>query len=173
MIPSVTLFSVYAIIPVLYPLLTGPNTRMTDISRALLGDTPFSTSSFSCKRTGRDIIRGYALSSAAEARRTASVSIVSREPAMSRSCPDTCTTTLTLGRPNSEEGTKRRSTTRPILSRTGSTPNIQNTCASVAPSVVINSPAQKRVAYFSWILSVVILTIGFQCGFCQSFAFFP
>ena len=57
--------------------------------------------------------------------------------------PYVCTTISILGRPNSADGINRKSVTRFIPSRTGATPSIYIACAKVAPSVSINSPAQK------------------------------
>ena len=66
-----------------------------------------------------------------------------RDAAISRSCPDVCTTTSIRGRPNSADGISFKSLTRPKASRTGSTPSIYNTCAMVAPPVSMNSADQS------------------------------
>ena len=129
--------------PVLYPELTGPNTLIVDRLTCSFWRLPLSKRAFSCSIVPSATKFGYLSSFAEAARVTASVSIFRRDDAMSRSCPDTCTRMLILGRTNSSEEVSFRSITRPCPSRTGSTPSILNACATVAPCEEMNSPAQN------------------------------
>ena len=114
---------------------------MVAISRALLGGMPFSTSCFSCSTV--PWWTKLLSETSSDAIFTALVMSLSRESAMSRNCPLTCTTTLILGRPNCRAGMRRSVAMRPSLSRTGSTPSIHSACATVAPCVAMNSPAHS------------------------------
>ena len=130
-------------IPVPYIPLAPPNTRKAAISRASFGLTPFSVSARSASTTLAATWFSYLSSLAAAAISTARLIRKRRDAAISRSCPDVCTTTSIRGRPNSADGISFKSLTRPKASRTGSTPSIYNTCAMVAPPVSMNSADQS------------------------------